>query len=139
MYSLIGIISDLEPRLTSGFTQSDNVTIRRLYFELLNKQILNTGCRDCYRDAYIEICVFIKKRESMKKCDYVLKNGVVLRIFGNENIYTNINLTNNVAESYLRKFPDRIDFFFRFPEDWEARTAPKKLKNEHSNSKKDTK
>lgn len=128
MDSLIGIINDLEPRLTSGFTQSDNVTIRRLYSELLNKQVLNIGCHDCYRDAYIEICIFIKKRENMKKCDYVLKNGVVLRIFGDENIYTNTNLSNNVAESYLQKFPERIDFFFRFPEDWENRIELKTRK-----------
>lgn len=39
-----------------------------------------------------------------EKCNYILKNGVLLQPeFGSNKMYTNDNLTDEVAEKYLAK------------------------------------
>ena len=55
----------------------------------------------------------------MDKCKYTLKNGAVIE-FGNKP-YTNKNLTNEVAEAFMAKFPTNR-FFILAPE--VKKTAP---------------
>ena len=44
----------------------------------------------------------------MKPCNYKLKNNVVLQF--QNNVYTNANLTDEVAEAYLSKYPKTTYF-----------------------------
>ena len=71
--------------------------------------------------------VYLKKNGSMKeKSEYALKNGVLLQMeFGKSEFYTNANLTDEVAEKYLGKYPEGIKFFSKKPDDWEERVQKK--------------
>lgn len=61
-----------------SYSSSDKSEIERLYKEVLGKEFTKTSCNDCYRDAVIEMTVYIKKNNRMKeKCNYRLKNGVL--------------------------------------------------------------
>lgn len=57
-----------------------------------------------------------------EKSNYTLKNGVLLQTeFGSNTMYTNANLTDEVAENYLAKDPKGEIFFASMPTDWEER------------------
>ena len=57
-----------------SYSSSDKSEIERLYKEVLGKEFTKTSCNDCYRDAVIEMTVYIKKNNRMKeKCNYILK------------------------------------------------------------------
>lgn len=44
-------------------------------------------------------------------------------------MYTNANLTDDVAEKYLAKYPENIKYFARKPENWEERVKSRKEGN----------
>lgn len=92
--------------------------VELLYKEVLDKEFIKTSCKDCYNDAIIEMIIYIKKYGKMKeKCDYALKNGVLLQIgFGSDNFYTNANLTNKVAFKYLKENPEDENLFSAIPD-----------------------
>ena len=104
----------------STFDKSD---IELMYREVLGKDFVKTSCNDCYRDAVIEMYLYLKRTGNMKeKSNYTLKNGVLLQTeFGSNTMYTNANLTDEVAENYLTKNPKGEIFFASMPTDWEER------------------
>lgn len=107
----------------ASLSSSDKLEIERLYYEVLGKTFHKTSCGDCYRDAAIEIYLYLKRNGKMKeKSNYALKNGVLLQPeFGNSSFYTNANLTDEVAEKYLAKHPKNINMFAVSPNDWKER------------------
>ena len=111
----------------ASLSYSDKTEIEQLYKEVLDKKFVRTSGNDCYRDAIIEMRVYLKKNGSMKeKSEYALKNGVLLQMeFGESEFYTNANMTDEVAEKYLGKYPDGIKFFSKKPDDWEERVQKK--------------
>lgn len=111
----------------ASLSYSDKTEIEQLYKEVLDKKFVHTSCNDCYRDAIIEMRVYLKKNGSMKeKSEYALKNGVLLQMeFGKSEFYTNANMTDEVAEKYLGKYPDGIKLFSKKPDDWEERVQKK--------------
>ncbi|MCP3895148.1 MAG: hypothetical protein GY706_11045 [Bacteroides sp.] len=118
-------VNDLRARMDSGFSNQDKLSISKLYSSVLGKSVVNTRCSDCYRDALIEVYNYLKRERKMKeKCDYSLKNGVVLQFFGTSEVYTNVNLTNDVSEKYLKQFPAAAETLFAHtPADLEDRLA----------------
>lgn len=54
-----------------------------------------------------------------EKCDYHMRAGFIIRCgdFDNGEIYTNANLTNDVARRYLERFPQKRAMFDRIPEE----------------------
>ena len=65
------------------------------------------------------------------KSNYILKNGVVLqKEFGSGDMYTNANITDEVAENYLADNPKGIMFFSGYPADWENKVRRRSLKRE---------
>ncbi len=106
-----------------SYSSSDKSEIERLYKEVLGKEFTKTSCNDCYHDAVIEMTVYIKKNNRMKeKCNYRLKNGVLLQPeFGSSEMYTNDNLTDEIAEKYLAKNPKGEIYFAHVPTDWKER------------------
>lgn len=116
------IADDLKARFDAGFSVSDKESIAELYSEVLRKELKRTNCNDCYRDALIEVYNYLRTERKMKeKCAYSLLAGVIIQDFENGKVYTNANLTDEVAESYLRRFPKQIQMFAKFPENWEER------------------
>lgn len=107
----------------ASLSSSDKAEIENLYAIVLDKKFVRTSCSDCYHDAVIEMIVYLNKNGKMKeKSDYGLKNGVVLQMeFGSSEMYTNANLTDEIAEKYLEKYPDNIKYFSKKPDDWEER------------------
>ena len=112
----------------ASLSSSDKAEIESLYALVLDKKFVRTSCSDCYHDAVIEMSVYLNKNGKMKeKSEYGLKNGVVLQMeFGSSEMYTNANLTDEVAEKYLAKYPDNIKYFSKKPDDWEERVKSRK-------------
>lgn len=122
----IKIISDMKGRINSGLSSIDKAEIARLYGEVLGKTFKVTSCRDCYRDACIEMELYLRKNGAMKeKSKYVLLNGFIIQEFGTGKVYSNANLTDKVAEDYLRKYPQQIKMFASYPDDWQERVSKK--------------
>ena len=115
----------------ASLSSSDKAEIEKLYALVLDKKFVQTSCRSCYHDAVIEMSVYLKKNGKMKeKTEYGLKNGVLLQMgFGSSEMYTNANLTDDVAEKYLAKYPENIKYFARKPENWEERVKSRKEGN----------
>lgn len=104
--------------------------IEALYFEVLDKKFVKTSCSNCYKDAVMEMYVYLNKYNKMKeKTLYALKNGALLQLgFGNGNMITNANLTDTLAEKYLRMNPNGHIYFSKLPENWKNRVFGKKSK-----------
>ena len=109
----------------ASLSSNDKQEIEALYAEVLDKKFVRTSCNDCYRDAVIEMSVYLKKNGKMKeKSNYGLKNGVLLQMgFGSSEFYTNANLTDEIAETYLAKYPDNSNYFSKIPDDWKERVS----------------
>ena len=116
-------LEEMRSRYDDGFSSSDRQFLDRLYYSLFVKAITNTGCSDCYRDAYILCVNKLKRLKSMpKKPNYILKAGAMIHPVGTSKFYTN-PITDEVAEDWLSKYPGQIGMFAEYPEDWEERVA----------------
>lgn len=104
--------------------------IEALYFEVLDKKFVKTSCSNCYKDAVMEMYVYLNKYNKMKeKTLYALKNGALLQLgFGKGDMITNANLTDTLAEKYLRMNPNGHIYFSKLPENWKNRVFGKKTK-----------
>lgn len=117
-------LQEMESRYSDGFSTLDRSFLDTLYYELFGKEITNRGCSDCYRDAYMEIKIKLKKDKAMpKKTDYKLKAGALIQFFGEAGAYTNANLTDAVAERYLGLNEANIIQFAEYPDNWRTRVA----------------
>lgn len=120
----LNMADDLKTRFDAGFSVSDKESIIELYSEVLRKELKRTNCNDCYRDALIEVYNYLRMEKKMKeKCSYSLLSGVIIQDFENGKVYTNANLTDEVVESYLKRFPKQIQMFAKFPDNWEEKTG----------------
>ena len=115
-------LQEMESRYHDGFSSTDRAYLDNLYYDLFGREISNKGCSDCYRDAYMEIKIKLRKEKAMpKKCDYKLKPGAIIVFFGESQAYSNPNLTNEVAERYLSKNANHSVMFAELPDDWKMR------------------
>ncbi len=118
---ILSILEVMKGRL-NNLSFSDKSQIENLHPIVLRRPFTKTGCGDCYRDAVIQMIIYLQKNEIMKKkSSYLLKAGVILMISGDVNIYNNSNLTDEAAEKYLKANPKAIGQFETYPEDWESR------------------
>lgn len=124
----MNILTEMEGRYHDGFSFSDKEVIEQLHRQFLHREIENKSCSDCYRDAYMQIMVLLKKNNAMPnpKVNYVLKGGAILRTAGSNKFYANPLPDDKVAEEYLAQFPDKINIFAQYPTDWEERVARRK-------------
>lgn len=133
---LLKVVSKLEELKELDVLNSSNkLDIELMYREIFGKDFIRTSCNDCYHDAIIEMYIHLKKNGKMKeKSNYILKNGVVLqKEFGSGDMYTNANITDEVAENYLADNPKGIMFFSGYPSDWDNRVRKRVLKREAIN------
>lgn len=121
--TIITELAGLKERFDAPYNLADRNLIERLYLEVCGRS-LNRGCQNCYHDAVIVMHRFIKQNNIMNEKNYWLKNGAVIMspTFYNGQIFTNANLTDEVAAEYLALFPNRANLFAKRPEE------PKKMK-----------
>lgn len=120
-------IEEMRSRYDTGFSFSDKAVIQRLYYTVLGKRVINTGCSDCYRDAFVEIRRELlrttKQKSMINKNDYTLKAGAIIHPQGTNRFYSLNTVPNEVAEQWLADFPNEISNFEAFPSDWRERVA----------------
>lgn len=112
----------MESRYQDGFSSLDRSLLDNLYFNIFGREITNRGCSDCYRDAYMEILIYLKRNKAMpKKSDFVLKAGAIITFFGEPKCYSNANITDEAALRFLAMNPSNEKLFEKLPEDWKSR------------------
>lgn len=112
------LLEDLNRGYNSPYSSTERETIERLYYEVLGKRIDGCRCPDKWHDAVLEIELYIKKHGKMKeKSNYKLRAGVILQIAGSSEVYTNDNLTDEVAAAFLKEHPKAVSRFETIPTD----------------------
>lgn len=112
----------MENRYQDGFSSLDRSLLDSLYFNIFGREITNRGCSDCYRDAYMEILIYLKRNKAMpKKSDFVLKPGAIITFFGEPKCYSNANITDEAALRFLAMNPSNEKLFEHLPEGWKSR------------------
>lgn len=115
-------LEEMRSRFHSGFSSSDKMKIDELYLLICGKRVKNTGCGDCYRDAFIETRLKLKSMKKLpEKPNYILKAGCIIHPQGTSKFYSLNNVTDEAAENHLAKFPHDIAMFETYPTDWESR------------------
>jgi hypothetical protein len=114
------IVTGLRGHGNAPFSVEQKRKITAIYPEIMGKSFRRTACQRCYHDAVIEMAVKLRKEQKMReKCDYHMRAGFIIRCgdFDGGEIYTNANLTNDVARRYLERFPQKRAMFDRIPEE----------------------
>ena len=120
------MLSDLNRGYNIPYSRTEQVTIERLYYEVMGKRLRGCRCPDKWHDAVLEINSYIKKHGKMKeKSNYKLRAGVILQIAGSSEIYTNDNLTDEVAAAFLKEHPNAARRFEVIPTAKKDAEAPK--------------
>ena len=113
------MLADVRTRFDGAFSPADKDTIARLYAAVLGRPFRATSCQRCYHDAVIEVTLYLKRHNRMaQEKNYIMRNGFIIACptFHDGKIYTNENLTDEIAAEYLERFPDRAKFFAKIPE-----------------------
>ena len=112
----------MKSHIDSGFSCKEKQYIESIYIRLFNKPMQKrSGCQDCYRDAFVIIYNKLKTMTEMpKESPYRLKAGVVASSFGSSDFYV-LDMPEEAAEKWLHEFPERINQFQKYPEDWKDR------------------
>lgn len=121
------IVEELRGRGRAPFSIKDKELVTQVYPVVMGRKFRRTSCPNCYRDAVIEMSIYLNRNKMLReKCDYVLRGGFIIRtpLIDNGKVYTNSNLTNEVAEKYLELFPQKRDIFNVIPE--KAEKTPEK-------------
>lgn len=117
----VKISNELRERMDAPFGYSDKELIESLYPEVLGRAFRKTNCGQCYRDALIEIICYLKKNGKMaEKLNFVLRSGVIIndQRFDGGKVYSNYNLTDDVAKRFLKQFPEMESLFEVIPSDF---------------------
>ena len=115
-------LKEMESRYQEGFSSLDRSLLDSLYCSIFGREITNRGCSDCYRDAYMEILIYLKRNKAMpKKSDFVLKAGAIITFFGEPKCYSNANITDEAALRFLALNPSTEELFEKLPEGWRSR------------------
>ena len=120
-------LSELYGRVRN-LSHSDKLFIKETY-EKEFKLKMSSTCSNCYADALIYMMTKIRNYKALniktlnnnnmetKKSKYELKRGVIINN-PEIGIVTNANITDEVAKEYLKNYPNRINLFAYFPDDW---------------------
>ena len=138
-------IEDIIARLTilikkKKYTEEEQREIESLYPQVTQYVFTKrASCSDCYRDACVEMVVYLRKHRKFRdKLHFVLRNGVMIQLggFGDSDFYTNANICDSVAIAYLRQHPENISFFQRYPANGQELSEPQKVEEDESNQSK---
>lgn len=129
-------IEEIKARLETngGLLSSDKIFIETYYDRVLSKKFNRRACGQCYKDAFIEIYLFVKKNGIKEMGKYLLKREVVVHYNGY--VYSRAGMTDEIAIAYLSKFPNAISYFEEYPEDWQEGLAEETEKRKTKRQKK---
>lgn len=96
-----------------GLSYHQKSRVEELTRLILNAEVRQCNCTDRFLDALFMCRKQLKTYGIMKPCKYKLKNNVVLQF--QNGVYTNANLTDEVAEAYLAKYPNTTYFAEKKP------------------------
>lgn len=103
----------------SVFSIEDRAIIENLHLSELGCKVRECGCKDRYTDAVVVLYSTLNRRKIMAKDQkYILRPGVLIWV--GTNVYTNNNLTDEVAEAYLDTYPEARNKFERVPDDYRS-------------------
>lgn len=103
-------------RAVLPYSSAEELQISELYTEVTGRVIRDCNCRDRWRDAIYEALHYLKTNNRMKeKCNYRLLRGVVIHLSGSSIVYTNDNLTDEVARKFLAENPNAAGRFEHIP------------------------
>lgn len=108
------LVDELRGRFDAPFSQADKDTIERTYKAVVGRTFVQTSCQQCYHDAVVEIYHHIKKYGKMAEVKkYNLKSGAIINCpnFQEGKVFSNENLTDEVAAEYLKEYPDQVGLF----------------------------
>lgn len=111
---MIQLLRDTEQLIAAattggGLSYPQKKRVEELTRLILNAEVRKCNCTDRFLDALFMCRKQLKTYGVMKTpCKYKLKNNVVLQF--QNNVYTNANLTDEVAEAYLAKYPKTTYF-----------------------------
>lgn len=119
------LVDELRGRFDAPFNQADKDTIERTYKAVIGRTFVQTSCQQCYHDAVVEIYYHIKKYGKMAEVKkYNLKAGAIINCpnFQEGKVFSNENLTDEVATAYLKEYPDQVGLFetYETPEENET-------------------
>lgn len=118
-------LSEMKSRFDDGFSSSDRLFLQETSIAVLGRPVRNTACRDCYRDAYLEIIHKLKKQGKMpKEKTFILRAGVLLHFAGES--YVNDNITDTIAMDALIDNIGRRDLFQKVPDNLDEVLAARK-------------
>lgn len=112
-------IEQLKARLSGAFSTAEKQQIRTLYEVTFGRPFRQTSCQRCYHDAVIEIYLKLRKMEKIEpKCSYRMRAGFIVSCptFHGGKIFTNDNLTDEIAEEYIALFPNQSAMFDKVAE-----------------------
>jgi hypothetical protein len=102
----------------ASLSYTDKQEIASLYYVVLGKHIRACNCKNKYEDAVAEIYHHLKRNGTMREQSrYILKSGVVIQPKGSSAVYTNDNLTDEVAQAFLAERPNATGLFVYIPQD----------------------
>ena len=108
-------IEELRMRFSQPYSSFDKQTITTLYSEVCGRKIRHTSCQSCYHDAVIEIYLHLKRNYMANQCKYRLRAGFIINTPMIDGVYSNANLTDEVAAKYLELFPQKANMFETIP------------------------
>ena len=116
------LVKELERYVNENipFNSTGKDAVEKLYYNVFGKTFTPTSCQQCYHDALVEIPYYLKNGGTMaEKKNYVLRAGVIINCpnFYNGKVFSNENLTDKIAEEYLKAFPEQKEMFEELPEE----------------------
>lgn len=118
-------LSEMRGRYDDGFSSSDRLFLQEASIAILGRPVRNTSCKDCYRDAFIEIMCKLKKIGTMpKEKKFYLRAGVLLHFAGE--CFVNENLTDEIAMDAINDNRGRLDLFQKTADNLEEVLAARK-------------
>ena len=112
-------------RLHAWISSGDHTPlISRAYLILLGKT-MRMSCKNCYFDAFMELCNFIysPKYKEIMDCSYQFKSSMTQELIlkpGESITVTNHNITDEYAELLLIQKPILAEYM-KLPDDWKKR------------------
>ena len=121
--TLEGIVGNtaLAHRLQTNTQTPDDAEWLDSAYQAVFKQSINRSCVNCLYDAFILLRIRLKndapRLKAQLECHYRLKAGVVLHVDNGKGVdlYTNANLTDDIAAQWLREHPETRHYFSRLP------------------------
>lgn len=129
----------LRERYGNPYSAEDKASIEQLYRVVMGRAFRATSCQNCYHDAVIEMYLQLKRHDTMiSEHSYFLQAGYIIHspLFHDGKIFTNENLTDEVAEEYIKQFPNVAKFVHRVREKVEVDNIPQPKRKRNRTQKK---